>query len=192
ARDPRLAISRGPSRCTCSTRISTSTVRVCGSTLLSVCEKPGRSPVEARSLRSFGATACGPAPFSRGALTEPNYSGNLQYFTEIFRGPSARRRMATIRNRIILILILIGASIWALFPRDTTIRQLNQNGVWYDTTQRHVPLKKGLDLQGGMYLALEVDQSKQAVTNISEAIDRALKVVRNRIDQLGVAETDVR
>ena len=143
-------------------------------------------------MRSFAAMACEPAPFSRGALTEPVYSGNLQYFTEIFRGPSSRRRMATIRNRIILILILIGASIWALFPRDTTIRQLNQNGVWYDTTQRHVPLKKGLDLQGGMYLALEVDQSKQAVTNISEAIDRALKVVRNRIDQLGVAETDVR
>ena len=100
--------------------------------------------------------------------------------------------MATIRNRIILILALIGISAWALFPRNVSIRQLNQNGVWYDTTERHVPLKKGLDLQGGMYLALEVDESKGAVANKPEAIDRALKVVRNRIDQLGVAETDVR
>jgi preprotein translocase subunit SecD len=100
--------------------------------------------------------------------------------------------MATIRNRVILILVLIGASVWALFPRNVSIRQLNQNGVWYDTTERHVPLKKGLDLQGGMYLALEVDESKGAVANKPEAIDRALKVVRNRIDQLGVAETDVR
>ncbi|HTL95858.1 MAG TPA: protein translocase subunit SecD [Gemmatimonadaceae bacterium] len=100
--------------------------------------------------------------------------------------------MATIRNRVILILVLIGVSVWALFPRNVSIRQLNQNGVWYDTTERHVPLKKGLDLQGGMYLALEVDESKGAVANKPEAIDRALKVVRNRIDQLGVAETDVR
>ena len=100
--------------------------------------------------------------------------------------------MATIRNRVILILVLIGVSVWALFPRNVSIRQLNQSGVWYDTTERHVPLKKGLDLQGGMYLALEVDESKGAVANKAEAIDRALKVVRNRIDQLGVAETDVR
>ena len=100
--------------------------------------------------------------------------------------------MATIRNRVILILVLVGVSVWALFPRNVSIRQLNQSGVWYDTTERHVPLKKGLDLQGGMYLALEVDESKGAVANKPEAIDRALKVVRNRIDQLGVAETDVR
>lgn len=39
-----------------------------------------------------------------------------------------------------------------------------------------------------MHLALEVDDSKQAVANKGEAIDRALKVVRNRIDQFGVAE----
>jgi preprotein translocase subunit SecD len=99
--------------------------------------------------------------------------------------------MATIRNRIILILVLVGASIWALFPRTIKVREL-RNGVWYDTTQRQVPLKKGLDLQGGMYLALEVDESKGAVANKAEAIDRALKVVRNRIDEFGVTEPDIR
>ena len=99
--------------------------------------------------------------------------------------------MATIRNRVILILVLVGASIWALFPRTIKVREL-RNGVWYDTTQRQVPLKKGLDLQGGMYLALEVDESKGAVANKAEAIDRALKVVRNRIDEFGVTEPDIR
>ncbi len=99
--------------------------------------------------------------------------------------------MATIRSRIILILALVAASLWALFPRTVSVREL-RNGVWFDTTMKHVPLKKGLDLSGGMYLALEVDESKGAVANKGEAIDRALKVVRNRIDQLGVAETDVR
>ncbi|HKV51937.1 MAG TPA: protein translocase subunit SecD [Gemmatimonadaceae bacterium] len=100
--------------------------------------------------------------------------------------------MATIRNRLILILVLVAGSVWALFPRTVSVRELNKNGVWFDTTQTHVPLKKGLDLQGGMYLALEVDESKGAVANKAEAIDRALKVVRNRIDQFGVTEPDVR
>jgi preprotein translocase subunit SecD len=57
----------------------------------------------------------------------------------------------------------------------------------YDTVRR-VPLKRGLDLQGGMYLALEVDESKGAVPDKSKAIDNALKVVRNRIDEFGVSE----
>jgi preprotein translocase subunit SecD len=57
----------------------------------------------------------------------------------------------------------------------------------YDTVQR-VPLKRGLDLQGGMHLALEVDESKQPVADKAEALDRALKVIRQRIDEFGVAE----
>jgi preprotein translocase subunit SecD len=39
-----------------------------------------------------------------------------------------------------------------------------------------------------MHLTLEVDQSKQAVADVSDALDRALKVVRTRIDEFGVAE----
>src|SRR6185503_7260353 len=57
----------------------------------------------------------------------------------------------------------------------------------YDTVRR-VPLKRGLDLQGGMHLALEVDDSKGVVADKSKAIDNALKVVRNRIDEFGVSE----
>jgi preprotein translocase subunit SecD len=53
---------------------------------------------------------------------------------------------------------------------------------------RRVPLKRGLDLAGGMHLALEVDESRGAVANKSDALDRALKVVRTRIDQFGVTE----
>src|SRR3954462_8416922 len=39
-----------------------------------------------------------------------------------------------------------------------------------------------------MYLALEVDESKAAVADKGKAIDNALKVVRNRIDEFGVSE----
>src|ERR1035437_5719519 len=39
-----------------------------------------------------------------------------------------------------------------------------------------------------MHLTLEIDESKGTVANKSEALDRALKVVRTRIDQFGVSE----
>lgn len=95
--------------------------------------------------------------------------------------------MANLKYRILLIVGLLAASVWALFPR-TVVERVKRNGVFvYDTVQR-VPLKRGLDLQGGMYLSLEIDESKQAVADKSEALDRAIKVVRQRIDEFGVAE----
>jgi preprotein translocase subunit SecD len=96
---------------------------------------------------------------------------------------------ANIRNRLLIILVLMVASVWALWPRTITVRERDpKTGVFKDTTRTRIPLKRGLDLQGGMYLALEVDETKGVVQNKSEAIDRALKVVRNRIDEFGVSE----
>ena len=93
----------------------------------------------------------------------------------------------SLKYRIAIILALIAGSVWLLFPRTVTER-VKRNGVFvYDTVQR-VPLKRGLDLQGGMHLELEVDESKGVIANKSDAIDRALKVVRTRIDQFGVSE----
>jgi preprotein translocase subunit SecD len=86
-----------------------------------------------------------------------------------------------------LIGIMIAGSIYMLFPRNVIERVKRGDGFVYDTVRR-VPLKLGLDLQGGMYLALEVDESKQAVADKSDALERALKVVRTRIDQFGVSE----
>ena len=95
--------------------------------------------------------------------------------------------MANLRSRLLIILGCVLVSAWTLFPR-TVIERVKRDGVFvYDTVQR-VPLKKGLDLQGGMHLTLEVDESKQAVADKAEALDRALKVIRQRIDEFGVAE----
>lgn len=53
-------------------------------------------------------------------------------------------------------------------------------------------LKKGLDIQGGVQLRLEVDKDKLgtgvSVKEVSDAADRALEIIRNRVDGLGVAE----
>ena len=46
----------------------------------------------------------------------------------------------------------------------------------------------GLDLQGGIHLVMEVDASKLAKAEAADAVDRAIEVIRNRIDQFGVAE----
>ncbi len=97
--------------------------------------------------------------------------------------------MSNLKYRLLLIGGLVLVSVWALFPRDVKTRQRRPDGTFFDTTVRRVPLRRGLDLSGGMHLALEVDESKGAVANKSDAIDRALKVVRTRIDGLGVSET---
>jgi preprotein translocase subunit SecD len=101
--------------------------------------------------------------------------------------------MSNLKYRIGAIVALCVLSIWALFPRNVTVRQRGPDGVMRDVVQRHVPLRKGLDLQGGTYLALEVDDSKQSIPadKIPEAIDRALTTVRNRIEGIGVSESVV-
>ena len=49
-------------------------------------------------------------------------------------------------------------------------------------------IKKGLDLQGGIYVVLEVEKPPGEKENISELTDRALEVIRNRVDALGITE----
>jgi len=56
---------------------------------------------------------------------------------------------------------------------------------------REKSIKLGLDLQGGMYLLLEVDKSKLGPAEAKNAVDQAMQIIRNRIDQFGVAEPSI-
>lgn len=56
---------------------------------------------------------------------------------------------------------------------------------------RDKSIKLGLDLQGGMYLLLEVDKSKLGPAEAKNAVDQAMQIIRNRIDQFGVAEPSI-
>ena len=94
----------------------------------------------------------------------------------------------SIRARLIVIAILAAISVFSLWPRDVKIRTRGSDGLMHDTTERRVALKEGLDLQGGIHLGLEVDQSKGKVADPADAIRRALTVIRTRIDEFGVAE----
>lgn len=95
--------------------------------------------------------------------------------------------MQNLKARLLLIAAMVIASAWALFPRTIEDR-FERDGVMVDTTYTRVPLKYGLDLRGGMYLALEIDQSQQQVADVADALDRAMRVVHSRIDEFGVAE----
>src|SRR5579862_450238 len=103
--------------------------------------------------------------------------------------------MSNLQYRLLLIAGLCLVSVGALFPRNTTepLRDL-KTGQLREVPVRRVPLQKGLDLQGGTYFELEIDDSKQhmaAVTDRKDAIDRAVKTVRTRIDGIGVSEAVV-
>jgi preprotein translocase subunit SecD len=95
---------------------------------------------------------------------------------------------SSIRSRLLLIGVLVIASVYFLFPRQITIREPGPNGVMHDVKVTRVPLKRGLDLQGGMHLALELDQSKQVSADPKKDLDLALTVLRKRIDEFGVEE----
>ena len=75
----------------------------------------------------------------------------------------------TVRGRIIAILVILAVSGWQLYARG---------------------LKLGLDLQGGMHLVLEVDDPEGTMTDDakSDMIDRIDRIIRTRIDELGVEE----
>jgi preprotein translocase subunit SecD len=98
-----------------------------------------------------------------------------------------------LKYRVLTIVVLCLASIWALFPRNVTTREIGSDRLMHDVTTRHVPLRQGLDLKGGTYLALEVNDSAQKIPadKKADAIDRALKTVRSRIEGFGVSESVV-
>ncbi|MCZ6856555.1 MAG: protein translocase subunit SecD [Gemmatimonadetes bacterium] len=93
--------------------------------------------------------------------------------------------MASIRNRLIFILLLVTLALVGLWPRQVVVGPA-ANGT--DSTETQWGLKLGLDLQGGMHLAVEIDQSGGPITNPEDALDRAETVIRSRIDEFGVAE----
>jgi preprotein translocase subunit SecD len=97
--------------------------------------------------------------------------------------------MGKIRQRLYVILGLIVVSIVALIPRNKIERVVDaKTGALKDTTVRRVPINYGLDLRGGIHLALEVDQSKGPVPDCADAIQRAERVIRTRMNEFGTKE----
>jgi len=86
--------------------------------------------------------------------------------------------------KTILILVVIGLSIWSLWP-PLSVKDKEGNII------REGRINLGLDLQGGMHLVLKVDTSKLTEEEAEDAPDRALEIIRNRVDQFGVKEVSI-
>ena len=72
-------------------------------------------------------------------------------------------------SKLLVIIGLILLSIYQIYPLKDKI-------------------KLGLDLQGGMHVVLEVEETDVEEKNLSDMTERALEIIRNRIDALGVTE----
>ncbi len=77
--------------------------------------------------------------------------------------------LGTIKGRILVILVILAVAAGYLFTHG---------------------IKLGLDLQGGMHLVMEVEDQKGTMTAEAkkDATDRALKIIRTRVDEFGVEE----
>lgn len=97
--------------------------------------------------------------------------------------------------KIGLIAFLLAGSLWYLYPtievymmspaqREDMAK--NDPQAWIKL--QHQAIKLGLDLRGGMRLVLQVDKSTLNPDEASDAVERAKEILRNRVDQFGVAE----
>ena len=82
----------------------------------------------------------------------------------------------TLKWRVGVIIALLALCGFALLPKE------GPDG------ERISPLNLGLDLQGGMHLAIEIDDPEGTLDSDAggDAIERTLTTIRNRIDEFGV------
>ncbi|MEJ2539748.1 MAG: protein translocase subunit SecD [Gemmatimonadota bacterium] len=91
----------------------------------------------------------------------------------------------SVRGRLITTVLLMLLAGWQLYDH---YQSSCNNGEDAGCVQS--PIKLGLDLQGGMHLVLEVDDSLGTMTPEAraQAIDQVERIVRSRVDEFGVEE----
>ncbi|MAF26274.1 MAG: protein translocase subunit SecD [Gemmatimonadota bacterium] len=98
----------------------------------------------------------------------------------------------SMRWKVILILGVVALAVFFLWPtwQYQSLSAEDRASMTEEELQgmKNESLRLGLDLQGGMHLVLEIDDSKVEEGSASDLMDRALEVIRNRIDEFGVSE----
>ncbi|MEO0205296.1 MAG: hypothetical protein ABIL22_01325, partial [candidate division WOR-3 bacterium] len=97
--------------------------------------------------------------------------------------------MKNIGLRMAIVIILIVVGLYTLYPsvRLYTTKDLSQEE---ENSLMKRAIHLGLDLKGGMHLVLEVDTTGLK-EKPSDLRDRALEIVKNRIDEFGVFEPTI-
>jgi protein-export membrane protein SecD len=100
--------------------------------------------------------------------------------------------MSKINWQLWITVLLLAVSVWILWPSISWFmmsKDLREQAEQAKDPILGKILKLGLDLKGGTHLLLEVDTSKlEENVKTKDAVDRATEIIRNRIDQFGVAE----
>ena len=103
------------------------------------------------------------------------------------------------RNRkLVLILALIAAAVYYLLPSvefysmtDDGLEAMGLKAPEQLADLKNRSLNLGLDLQGGIHLVLEVKTEGMEQQEAQDAVAQAQEVIRNRVDQFGVAEPTI-
>jgi len=100
--------------------------------------------------------------------------------------------------KLLLILAFIAAAVYYLYPsirfygltaEEKVAMEQSQPALLADIHKNSFNL--GLDLQGGIHLVMEVDIEGRTEEDAQWAVDQAQEVIRNRVDQFGVAEPTI-
>ena len=102
----------------------------------------------------------------------------------------------SIQIKLGIIIVAVLWSLWSLYPTLRLALGVEGKSPEEVASLEDRSIRRGLDLAGGMYLILEVDKDQLAESDLeiseSEALDRVITVMRNRIDEFGVSEPDIR
>jgi len=94
--------------------------------------------------------------------------------------------------KLLGVVLVTVASLWVLYPSYRYYSLTPAQRIALPAQElaelRRKAIHLGLDLQGGMHLVLEVEHTKMTPVQVRDATDRAMEIIRNRVDQFGVAE----
>ncbi|MBK7142302.1 MAG: protein translocase subunit SecD [bacterium] len=103
--------------------------------------------------------------------------------------------MSSQKWRVALTALLVVAAFWAFWNTfelwtmsDSEKQTMQEKDPGKLLTMQQKAIRLGLDLQGGIHVVLRVKLEDLDAASKEGAVDRAIQVVRNRIDALGVAE----
>ncbi len=106
----------------------------------------------------------------------------------------------SLQYRAGLTIVVLLLSIWGLLP---TFKALSISSAEREAAQDNPErlaeiadidakaIRRGLDLKGGMYLVLEVEQEGMNASEAEDALLRVKEILYNRIDKFGVSEPEI-
>ncbi len=106
------------------------------------------------------------------------------------------RKNETLRIVTILVVLIVAAiffyptaRLWMMSSEDKEA-MANTDPIGLQELESSA-INLGLDLQGGMHIVLKVDVTDMSAAEASNARDRALEIIRNRIDGFGIREPQI-